>query len=304
MIMENPEPEQLKGQVRDFWNRQSCGTDATNAEKYSREYFEEIEAFRYQDQAFIHEFAQFTRYHGEKVLEVGFGAGTDFIQWLRAGAVTTGIDLTPEALANVSRRIEVYGLPRPESLQVADAEKLPFASDTFDLGYSFGVLHHSPDTEKALRELVRTVRPGGEVKVMLYNLHSVRVFKTWVEFALLRGKPWKSLSWAIWNNMESIGTKAYPRAELKRMFAALPVKNVRVHTYLTSADYLAFSVLKPLNLLVRAVLRLAGSRPAWRRSDYDFAPASPQSGPVAVPQIQFLGNRLGFYHCISATKAG
>lgn len=181
----------LKSQVREFWNRQSCDTDATRAEKFSRDYFEEIEAFRYRDQPFIHPFAQFSRYHGKQVLEVGFGAGTDFIQWLRAGAIVSGIDLTPEALANLTHRIQRYQLPPAESIQVADAENLPFPTDTFDLGYSFGVLHHSPDTEKALRELVRVVRPGGEIKVMLYNRHSFCIFKTWVKFAVLRvpGRP-------------------------------------------------------------------------------------------------------------------
>src|SRR5438552_1625686 len=142
--------EQLKTQVREFWNRASCDTHVASSEKFSRAYFEEIENYRYFDQPFIHSFAQFSRYHGKKVLEVGFGAGTDFIQWLRVGARASGIDLTQEALNNLTHRIRVYNLPAPESIQVADAENLPFESNTFDLGYSFGVLHASPNTEKAL----------------------------------------------------------------------------------------------------------------------------------------------------------
>src|SRR3989454_4909540 len=133
----------LKEEVRRFWNRASCDTEAADSPKFSREYFEEIESFRYVDQAFIHSFAQFTRYHGKKVLEVGFGAGTDFIQWVRAGAFASGVDLTEEALANLSRRIRVYDLPEPEALEVADAENLAFPSETFDLGYSWGVMHHT-----------------------------------------------------------------------------------------------------------------------------------------------------------------
>src|ERR1039458_9240424 len=86
----------LKESVRDFWNVQSCDTQVARSEKFTREYFEEIESFRYFDQPFIHAFAQFTRYRGKKVLEVGFGAGTDFIQWLRAGAAATGIELRSE----------------------------------------------------------------------------------------------------------------------------------------------------------------------------------------------------------------
>ena len=109
--MKDLTPETLKQQVHDFWNEQSCYTPVTKAAKFTREYFEEIESFRYFDQPFIHSFAQFSRYHGKRVLEVGFGAGTDFIQWLRAGARTSGIDLTPEALENVRHRIQTYDLP-------------------------------------------------------------------------------------------------------------------------------------------------------------------------------------------------
>src|SRR6266571_369414 len=159
----------LKSEVKSFWNRKSCDTQHAHSEKFSREYFEQIEQWRYLDQPFIHSFAQFTRYHGKRVLEVGFGAGTDFIQWLRAGALASGVDLTEEALDNLIHRIRIYGLPKPESVQVADAENLPFPSDSFDLGYSWGVLHHTPNPEKALAELVRVVRPGGEIKIMLYN---------------------------------------------------------------------------------------------------------------------------------------
>jgi SAM-dependent methyltransferase len=105
---------------------------------------------------------------------------------LRGGARASGIDLTEEALENVRQRIETYNLPAPEELNVADAENQPFPSDSFDLGYSFGVLHHTPDTERALRELVRVIRPGGELKVMLYNRHSIYILNRWVRFALLR----------------------------------------------------------------------------------------------------------------------
>ena len=297
------ESESLKSQVRDFWNRQSCGTYATQAEKYSRGYFEDVEAFRYYDQAYIHEFAQFTRYHGKKVLEVGFGAGTDFIQWLRAGARVTGIDLTPEALENLTHRINVYQLPPPEDIRVADAENLPFAANTFDLGYSFGVLHHSPNTEKAIAELVRVVRPGGEIKIMVYNRHCLLEFKLWVKHALLRGQPWKSFGWAMWNHLESIGTKSYTRPELQRIFEALPLTNIRIHSYVTSADYLTFSGFKPLNLLVRAVLRLGGNRPPWQRENYRFADGQTPTGRSAPDaKTLFTGNYFGFFTCITAIK--
>jgi SAM-dependent methyltransferase len=301
-------PDSLKQQVQGFWDEQSCNTEVAQAATLSREYFEEIEAFRYFDQPFIHAFAQFTRYRSKKVLEVGFGAGTDFIQWLRAGALVSGVDLTAQALKHVQSRIAVYGLPAPEKLQTADAETLPFPSDTFDLGYSFGVLHHTPDTERALRDLVRVIRPGGQLKIMLYNRRSIFVLNRWVRFGLLKGRPWRSLKWILWNRVESPGTKGYSRKELVRWLEGLPLQNIHVRTEITSADYLASSAFAPLNWLYRLALRLAGHRFAWRPADYVERVNEHESRARRQTDLRdprrpiFTGNPLGFFHCISAEK--
>jgi ubiquinone/menaquinone biosynthesis C-methylase UbiE len=300
-------PDQLKDQVRAFWNVQSCDSQAATAQKFSRDYFEEIEAFRYFDQPFIHAFAQFSRYRNKKVLEVGFGAGTDFIQWLRAGAMVSGVDLTPEALENVRHRIAAYALPAPEEIRVADAENLPFATNTFDLGYSFGVLHHTPDTGRALRELVRVVKPGGQIKVMLYNRRSIRVFNDWVKHALLKGRPWKSLTWVAANVIESTGTKAYTRKELAALLPALGLNHIHVRTEITSSDYLGASALPPLNWLYRAAIRLAGEAQPWRVEHYTSRPNDThermqKASRQGVVGIEFSGNPRGFFHCITAAK--
>jgi ubiquinone/menaquinone biosynthesis C-methylase UbiE len=257
----------LKDEVKAFWNRESCDANQAQSEKFSREYFEQIEQWRYWDQPFIHAFAQFTRYHGKRVLEVGFGAGTDFIQWLRAGARVSGIDLTEEALANVRHRIQVYDLPQPESLQVADAENLPFPSNTFDLGYSWGVLHHTPNTEKALAELVRVVRPGGEIKIMLYNRHGLYAWKMWIKHALRKSRPWKSLRWVLANHIESAGTKGFTEKEVKQMLAPLGLTDIRMERFITSNDRVmrrGFPY-RLCDLLLVFVLALTGNRLGWFR---------------------------------------
>lgn len=265
--MPEPTATELKAEVKAFWNRQSCDTNHARSGKFTREYFEEIERWRYTDQPFIHAFAQFTRYHGQRVLEVGFGAGTDFIQWLRAGAIASGVDLTEEALANLTHRIRVYDLPEPESLRVADAENLPFESNSFDLGFSWGVLHHTPNTEKAIRELVRVVRPGGEIKIMLYNRRCLSVFKCWVKYALLRGRPWKNLRWVLWNHTESIGTKGYTKAEVLRMLAPLGLTDIGMETYVTSADRIVRKAfpLPIFNAALGIVHGLTGNQLGWFR---------------------------------------
>src|SRR5215469_3505923 len=87
--------------VYDYWNRRTCGTELAQAPKFTREYYEQIESHRYSWEPQIFPFAQFTRHCGQKVLEVGIGAGTDFVQWVRAGAKAYGVDLTPEAVEHV-----------------------------------------------------------------------------------------------------------------------------------------------------------------------------------------------------------
>jgi len=258
----------LKAEVKAFWNRRSCDVVFARSEKFSREYFEEIENWRYSDQPFIHSFAQFTRYHGKKVLEVGFGAGTDFVQWLRAGARATGVDLTEEGLTNLTQRIQLYGLPAPEKIQVADAEHLPFPSNTFDLGYSWGVLHHTPNTEKAIAELVRVVRPGGEIKLMLYNRHSLYAYKCWLKYALLKGMPWKSLRWVLWNHVESLGTKAYTEREVSQTLAPLGLRNIRMETFVTSGDRIERQSLihRLSNSAAGMIVWLTGRRLGWYRT--------------------------------------
>jgi ubiquinone/menaquinone biosynthesis C-methylase UbiE len=264
----------LKTEVKAYWNRASCDTWHADSKKFTREYFEQIEEWRYRDQPFIHSFAQFTRYHGKRVVEVGFGAGTDFIQWLRAGAVASGVDLTEEALANLTHRIQVYGLPKPASMQVADAEKLPFETGYFDLGYSWGVLHHTPDTEKSVRELVRVVKPGGEIKIMLYNRRALCTFHHWVKYGLAKGWPWMSFRQVLWNHMESVGTKGYTRKELHQMLAPLGLTDIRIQTYATSYDYLP-----------------------WK--GFPFSILNAGLGVL----LALSDNRLGFWHGITARKA-
>lgn len=307
-MMPDSNRDDLKAEVREFWDRLSCDTQVASSAKFSHDYFEEIESFRYRDQPFIHAFAQFTRYHRKRVLEVGFGAGTDFIQWLRAGAIASGIDLTPEALENLTCRIKAYQLPAPEKILLGDAEQLPFESNTFDLGYSFGVLHHSPDTEKAIAELVRVVRPGGNIKIMLYNRHSIYVFNQWVKFALLQGKPWQSLGSILWQHIESKGTKGYTRPELRQMLSKFPLEKTRVHTEITSADYLSAAAMPLLNAIYRACLRATGYSRDWHSAQYVERPRSIDELKKRKPltrdprKVTFTGNRFGFFHCISAIK--
>lgn len=222
-------------QVYDYWNETVCCSTHARSEALSREYFEEIEAYKYINEPEIHAFAQFSRYHGKEVLEVGVGAGTDFLQWVRAGAIATGVDLTRSGVEHTETRLRHYGL-EAHDLRVANCEELPFADGSFDLAYSWGVIHHTPDTEKALSELIRVTRPGGEIKVMVYNRHSLVSFYRWWQMAFSKGKPWKSLAWVLDNHMESQGTKAYTDEEISSMFERNGALVQSVQKYITYYD--------------------------------------------------------------------
>jgi ubiquinone/menaquinone biosynthesis C-methylase UbiE len=214
--------------VSTYWEKGSCGTDHTDKPKHSLSYFEEIEEFRYRHEPYIHAFAQFTRWHKRRVLEVGVGAGTDFLQFMRAGALCSGVDLTQEAIENVSARLALYGL-KAEGLQQCNAEQLPFADDTFDLVYSWGVIHHADDMEAVLREIFRVTRPGGRIKIMVYNLWSVHTLYMYVRYALLKGRLFRGPRWAIYHYQESYATKVYSKREVQRMLDNLPHQDLQFY---------------------------------------------------------------------------
>ena len=96
---------------------------------------------------------------------------------------------------------------------------MPFCDDVFDIVYSWGVLHHSPDTPKAIREVWRVLKPGGAAKVMIYHRRSMVGFMLWLRYALMTGKPGRSLRDIYYNHVESPGTKAYSREEAQAMFS-------------------------------------------------------------------------------------
>jgi len=158
---------ELKERVRAFWQAHPCGTKFSDAEMGTREFFERVEAHRYAKEWHIPEAANFAAARGLRVLEIGCGLGTDGAQFALAGANYIGVDLTEASVELARKKFELSGL-RGE-FRVADAENLDFADDSFDLVYSHGVLHHTPDTKQAVREIHRVLKPGGRAIVMLYH---------------------------------------------------------------------------------------------------------------------------------------
>jgi ubiquinone/menaquinone biosynthesis C-methylase UbiE len=200
------------------------------------------------------------------VLEVGVGAGTDFVNWVRHGARATGVDLTPRSVELTRERLALEGLHA--DVRVADAERLPFAPDSFDIVYSYGVLHHSPDTFSAIREVHRVLRPGGTALLMIYHVPSWVGFMLWALHCAAKLRPWRSPRWAMYHYLESPGTKAYTRREARAMLDGF--REVRVWTQLSHGDLLLMRPAEKYSGPIhRAVWRLY---PRWlvRRSGNVF----------------------------------
>jgi SAM-dependent methyltransferase len=159
--------DNLKERVRAFWQANPCGVKFADAAPGTRHFYELVEAHRYTKEWHIPSAADFRSARGLKVLEIGCGLGTDGAQFAGAGADYTGVDLTEAAVELARKRFELFDLPG--KFQTADAEDLDFADESFDLVYSHGVLHHTPETEKAVREIHRVLRPRGRAVVMLYH---------------------------------------------------------------------------------------------------------------------------------------
>lgn len=230
--MTGVDPNSLKERVRSFWNAQPCGTRSLPAVPGTPEFYQQLEIQRDWLDPHIAPFARFEDWRGQKVLEVGFGAGVDFIRFARGGADLYGIDLTEAGKRLVDRWLAIENLSA--STQLGDAENLPFPDNTFDLVYSWGVIHHTTDTHAAASEIMRVVKPGGEVRVMIYHRPSLVALQAYLLFGLLRGRPFRSIDEILASHVESPGTKAYTIPQARALFTGLV--NVEVVPVITSYD--------------------------------------------------------------------
>ena len=282
----------LKERVRAFWQANPCGVKFADAPPGTRKFYELVEAHRYTKEWHIPIAADFQSARGLKVLEIGCGLGTDGAQFAEAGADYTGVDLTEAAVELARKRFETFGVPG--KFQIADAEQLQFDDNSFDLVYSHGVLHHTPDTAKAIREVHRVLRPGGRAMVMLYHRDSYNYrinismlrragahllrFESGVKLAhLLTGEPIESLrehahrlktekesylapDEFLSQNTDGAGNplaRVYSRAEARELFKDF--SKVEVRTYFLNKRWL------PLlrNVLPRSLESSLASRWGW-----------------------------------------
>jgi len=161
-----------KREAIEQWTKDPCGfSGAQGVEVGTKAFYERVDANRYDDYGpWMKSTLEFTRFAGKRLLEVGFGMGTDLFQFASSGALVSGVDLSPAHLQIASQRFSLYGIPA--DLRLADAENLPFEDGTFDVAYTFGVIHHTPNTQKAVEEIHRVLKPGGRAIIGVYHKYS------------------------------------------------------------------------------------------------------------------------------------
>ena len=218
--------------VRDYWDQRPCNIRHSAQPVGSQAYFDEVEARKYFVEAHIPEFAEFARWQGKKVLEIGCGIGTDTVNFARAGAWVTSVDLSEKSLEIARQRVKLYGLGKRVQFFSANAEELSnfVPVEPNDLIYSFGVIHHTPHPERVLDELRKYAKPGTTLKIMVYHRRSYRV--AWILLAEGKGAFWKLAELVAKNSEAQTGcpvTYSYTREEARELLEThgFKVRNVQ-----------------------------------------------------------------------------
>lgn len=158
--------------VKEYWDRQPCNVRHSAKTPGTREYFDEVEKKKFRAEPHIVNFSEFDAWQGKRVLEIGCGIGTMAINFARHGAEYTGVELSEQSLNLTKQRFDVYG--ETGNFYLGNAEELSqfVPVEPYDLVYTWGVIHHSPNPGNILAEAQKYMKPGSTLKVMVYAAHS------------------------------------------------------------------------------------------------------------------------------------
>ncbi len=171
-------------EVNSFWNTEACGTHFVEHAADEKDFFEKFRDYRYRTEWHIPLLVPFAEARGKQVLEIGTGNGAEGVMFARNGAHYTGVDLTEAALEATRKHFAVMGLTG--TFQKENAEHLSFPDESFDWVFSHGVLHHTPNTQAAINEVYRVLKPGGRAIIMLYHKHSFNYYIRIMTYMRLR----------------------------------------------------------------------------------------------------------------------
>ncbi|MEK6234453.1 MAG: class I SAM-dependent methyltransferase [Planctomycetales bacterium] len=179
-------------EVQTYWDRRPCNIRHSPQPRGSREYFDEGEARKYFVEPHIPAFADFPRWKGKKVLEIGCGIGADTMNFARHGAQVTAVELSEESLAVAKQRARVFGFENRIRFLQGNAEELTsfVPVEKYDLIYSFGVIHHTPNPERVLQELRQYCGDDSQLRIMLYHTWAWKCL--WILCRFGQGRFWKA----------------------------------------------------------------------------------------------------------------
>jgi len=240
-------------EVRQYWDRRPCNIRHSTQPVGTRAYFDEVEARKYFVELHIPRFAEFERWRGKKVLEIGCGIGTDTVNFAR-------------------QRVEVYGLQERVRFFNGSAEELTsfVPRQTYDLIYSFGVIHHTPHPERVLDQVRQYAAAGSTLKVMVYHRYSWKVL--WIVLGYGRGQFWRTAELVARHSEAQTGcpvTYTYSRREARRLVES---RGFRVSDLFVDhifpyriADYVQYRYLKawPWSWLPQPFFRWLEKRFGW-----------------------------------------
>jgi ubiquinone/menaquinone biosynthesis C-methylase UbiE len=230
--------------VRDFWNRNPMSYDVDDpipAPSGSAEYFRELDARVFDERVLrltrgrdgrpFSRFVDFDATAGRDVLELGCGSGFASQLFAEAGANVTAVDLTDWAVSTTRARFEAFGLDG--RIEQGDGEELRFPDESFDLVFSWGVIHHSSDMRKALAELIRVCRPGGSIVLMVYHRRSLFyvVYKAFQRFLPVARRLGLHFEGARAGDTAGLVVRHFTRAEWKELLESAGLVDVRVQPY-------------------------------------------------------------------------
>lgn len=224
----------LKGEkaVREYWDTCPCGVGCIGLPEGTRGFFDAVVRNRERWDSHIVDYVDYGGWAGKNVLDVGCGIGGDLCRFAEGGARVVGIDIAPRSVELSRKRLALCGCGGVAI--EASAENIPYRDNLFDFVFSWGVLHHVADIQRAIREIYRVLKPNAEFCVMLYHRRSLVALQMYVFFGLLRCSPFRSVQDIIAGYHESVGTKAYTVKEARRMFAGF--RDVSVEMRITSYD--------------------------------------------------------------------
>jgi len=156
--------------IREYWTKNLHDVDITHSSIGTKEFFEELEQYRYEKLEYLLRIIDFNAYKGRKLLEIGCGMGIDLVQFAKGGAIVTGIDLADNAIELAKKNLELHGVGG--ELLVMNGEELSFNDNSFDIVFAHGVLAYTHDAALMVREINRVLKPGGEAILMMYHRNS------------------------------------------------------------------------------------------------------------------------------------